>query len=131
MTASRKNWYTVSDRCTSLRDALLGSFRSRGIGLDRRTLDGVVDLLPMDRNFLGGFHAQADFIAANFDDDNLDAIIDHNAFILLPGKHQHGSFLCQTGPAHFRPWERLNATPTLNLIHSTVNRGIVESSKAD
>src|SRR5262245_1959149 len=52
-------------------------------------LDRIIDLTTMDGDLLGGLHAQSHFVAANFDDDNRDVIVDDDAFVLLPRQHQH------------------------------------------
>jgi hypothetical protein len=66
----------------------------RAIALRYRLLTGVVlllippnclvDLITMDRNFLGRFDAQADLIAADFDHDDRNVIIDDDALVLFP-----------------------------------------------
>ena len=48
-------------------------------------LDRVVNLAAMDGNFLRRFNAQPHFVAANLHDDDRDIVVDHDAFILLPG----------------------------------------------
>lgn len=44
----------------------------------------VVDFSPMDRDLFGGFNAKANFIAANFHNDDGDVVIDDDAFVFLP-----------------------------------------------
>jgi hypothetical protein len=44
-------------------------------------LDGVVDLFAVDRNVGGGFDAEADFVAPDAHDGNLDVVADEDGFI--------------------------------------------------
>jgi hypothetical protein len=46
--------------------------------------NGFVDLITMDRHFLGCFHTKADLIAADFHHDDRNVIIDDDAFVLFP-----------------------------------------------
>jgi hypothetical protein len=48
------------------------------------TANGLIDLITVHRHFLGRFDAQADFVAANFYDDNRNVIIDNDALVLFP-----------------------------------------------
>src|ERR1044072_3250570 len=43
----------------------------------------------MDGDLFGGLYAQSHFVAADFDDDNRDVVVDDDAFVLLPRQHQH------------------------------------------
>ena len=52
-------------------------------------LDRIIDFTPVDGHLFRGLHAQTDFVAANFDDDNRDVIVDDDAFVFLPREHQH------------------------------------------
>ena len=54
------------------------------------TLDRVVNLLSMDRNGLRGVDAQTDFVTPNVDDGHDDIIANHDAFISVAGKDEHG-----------------------------------------
>jgi hypothetical protein len=45
--------------------------------------DRLVDLVAMNGDFLGGLDAEADFIAADFDHDDGNVIVDDNTLVLL------------------------------------------------
>lgn len=47
------------------------------------SLNGFVNFLSMDGDFGRGFDPQANFIATNVDDGDLDIVTDKNAFVAL------------------------------------------------
>jgi len=54
-------------------------------------LDGFVNFFSMDLYALWGGYAQADFVAPDVDDEDLDVIAYHNRFIFLSAQNQHFS----------------------------------------
>ena len=70
---------------TDRNDALtgVGLRTGAGTGLTIVALDGIVDLAAMHGHFLRSFHSQAHLIAANFDNDDGNVVVDHDAFVLL------------------------------------------------
>ena len=53
----------------------------------------VVDLSPMDRNFLRGFDAQSHFVTTDLDHHDRDVVVDDNAFVFFSRENQHPTFL--------------------------------------
>ncbi len=54
------------------------------------TLDRLVHFLTVYRYRLGGFDAKPDLIPSNVDDRNDHVVADHDAFVSVPRKDQHG-----------------------------------------
>ena len=52
-------------------------------------LDLEVDFLAVDRHFLGGGDADLDLIAFDFQNGDLDVVVDHDRFVLFTGQCQH------------------------------------------
>lgn len=50
----------------------------------RLALNLLVDLFPMDGDVAGGSDAEADLLAADFEDHNLDVVADHDDLVNLP-----------------------------------------------
>ena len=48
------------------------------------TANRFVDFIAMNRDFLGGFHPQANFVATDFHHDDRNVIVDDNTLVLLP-----------------------------------------------
>jgi len=72
--------------CGVGRRIVRGSF-----GLASRNIapNGVVNLAPVHRNFLGRLNSEADFVATDFHHNDRNVIINDNALVLLSGKDQH------------------------------------------
>jgi hypothetical protein len=76
-----------------------GKVRFSVLDLGRRALvagagslvDRHVDLLAEDRDVAGGVDADADLVAGNGEDRNLDLIADHDALVRLPREYQHSA----------------------------------------
>src|SRR5205807_9870972 len=49
----------------------------------------IVDLLAVDRNFLWGNNAQADFIAADLYHRYGNVVVDDDTFVFFPGQYEH------------------------------------------
>lgn len=67
--------------------------RHLGIGFGSPTvftLDRLVHFLAVYRYRLGGFNAKPDFIPSDVDDRNDHVVADHDAFVSVPRKDQHG-----------------------------------------
>ena len=63
---------------------LIGSRHFGALGLCIQSpLKGLVNLTPMNRNITGRLDTQSHLVTANLNHGDHDAIIDHNAFILL------------------------------------------------
>src|SRR5262249_30579169 len=52
-------------------------------------VDGVVDLLAVDRDLLGGHDPQPDLVAANLHHRHRDVVVDDDALVFFPGQYQH------------------------------------------
>ena len=48
-------------------------------------MNRVEHFAAVDRHFLGRFYPKANFVPADFDDDDCDVIVDDNTFVLLAG----------------------------------------------
>lgn len=46
--------------------------------------NSLVHFITMHGYFLGRFHAQPDFVTADFHNDDCNIIVDNNAFVLFP-----------------------------------------------
>jgi hypothetical protein len=63
--------------------------RASGIGFLYRfitgfiSMNGIKYLTPVDRYFLRGFHAQANLVPTNFNNDNCNVVIDYDTLVLL------------------------------------------------
>lgn len=58
---------------------------SRGWSLSAISFDGILHLLPVNRHVLGRFDAETNFVAAHFDDGDVDVTGDHDGFVQLAG----------------------------------------------
>jgi|694.fasta_scaffold14690_9 hypothetical protein len=54
------------------------------------TLDSFVHFLAVYRYRLGGFDAKPDLVPSDVDDRNDHVVADHDAFVSVPRKDQHG-----------------------------------------
>jgi len=46
-------------------------------------MNGVVDLLPVNRNFLGSNNAQSDLVSPNLHHGYRDVVVDDNTFVFF------------------------------------------------
>src|SRR4029078_297586 len=70
---------SIGLRAVVVNDALIARFRLLLVAANR-----LVDFITMDRNFLRGFHPEANFVAADFYDHDRNIIIDDDTFVLFP-----------------------------------------------
>ena len=54
-------------------------------------LDLLIHFTAMDRHFFRSINPQSHFVAPYLDYGNHDIVPDHDALVLLPGQHEHGS----------------------------------------
>ena len=78
--------------------SILGGRISRRLGFllsDFATLDGLIHLSAMNRNFLRRLNAQADLVPTDFDHHDGYVVVDDDALVLLSGQNQHGAIPLQ------------------------------------
>jgi hypothetical protein len=59
--------------------------------VDGMIADCVERLSKMDRHLLRCFDAEADFVAADFDNNDLNVVVDDDRFVFLTGEDEHGA----------------------------------------
>ena len=52
-------------------------------------LDGLVDLLAVNRDLRGSIDTEANLVSPNIHDRYDDIVADHDAFVALSGEHEH------------------------------------------
>jgi hypothetical protein len=48
-------------------------------------MDSLIHLSPVDRHLFGRLDPQTHFVAADFNDDNRDVVVDYDTLVLLTG----------------------------------------------
>jgi len=95
-----------------------------GVGLRSAaifSLNRFVNLLPMDRDRLRGFNPQPHLVAADVNDRHDHIVADHDAFVSMSRKDQHGSLVqCSIVVGTVKPNV---ATPTLDRMGLPIDSG--------